>query len=152
MKLLFYYARQPNSTWLDRLIAKVDGGVFSHVEIITAQDDQYTHTRGCHAGRGGVTTGLYTEPIDRFMVLEAHSEVFSDSEVLTRALQIKGSYSYLGALKTVFKWIPKSMVGYCCSTWVATVLGIDNPKNIGIKDLYFIVMQSNTANPDINRV
>ena len=56
--MLFYRAfDNPHATLLDKLVAWLDGGIHSHVEVVTNNAPWALHTVGCHLMRVGWMAG-----------------------------------------------------------------------------------------------
>jgi hypothetical protein len=138
--LLMFYKASYGTLW-DKLIAKLDGSPYSHVEIVLRweQVSDLSHylgttttisTIGCRADTGQVTTSLYSEfqSLDFILLPEASEEIYA---------HLDRNYSFLKLLRTKFNWwklFPKHTD--VCSTWVARVLGLIEPDKWGVKDLY----------------
>ena len=132
--LLFYPAKQPTATWLDRLVAWIDGGQFSHVEIVERIEANLVYTVGCHAGRGGVSRGIYNDIRERFELVTVDAYNPSIQAIIKGTMG--APYNYLGALRTVLPWLPEPTKGWCCSTWAADVLFLESAATFGVEKLY----------------
>ena len=130
--LLFYRAKgNPRATLLDKLVAHIDGGIFSHVEIVTKVDGYLVETVGCHLFRGGVSHGYYDTRLDscEFITVEAVDNGAAFFEAT------KGKrYSVYAALRTRWHWLPRLWGGWCCSSWASTYLGWANADVLGVED------------------
>ena len=131
--LLFYRAfNNPTATILDQLIATIDGGQFSHVEIIESSDNMNeVRTIGCHAVRGGVTRGYYDlkKSACEIIVIESDADPFG---YFNRTFG--QPYSYVGAARTRWNWLPETK-GHCCSSWLARAFQLLQPEFYGVEDL-----------------
>ena len=132
--LLFYRAKgNPRATLLDKLVAWVDGGIFSHVEIVTKVDSYLVETIGCHLFRGGVSRGYYDTRIDSCEFKSFESTNNGGALFLATAGRW---YSVYAALRTRWHWLPRLWGGWCCSSWVAAALGWANADTLGVQDVY----------------
>ena len=137
--LLFYRARgNPRATILDKIVAWLDGGIFSHVEIVTRVDGYHVYTVGCHLFRGGVSRGYYDTRVDscEFVTVEAvdNGAAFFEATLGKR-------YSICAAMRTKWHWLPR-LGGWCCSSWVAAALGWAHAETLGVRDVYEMALLS----------
>lgn len=137
--LLFYRASgNPGATILDKLVAWIDGGIFSHVEIVTKVDGYLVETVGCHLFRGGVSRGYYDTRIDSCEFVTVHAN--DNGSCVFAATQGK-RYSIYAAMRTKLHWLPR-LGGWCCSSWVAAALGWANAETLGVRDIYEMALIS----------
>lgn len=138
--LLMFYKASYGTLW-DKLIAKLDGSPYSHVEIVLGIEDYqnitqylgkvaFITTSGCRADTGMVSSSRYWEfeSLDFVFIPESQPNIESHNQ---------RKYSFLKLLRTKFDWwklFPQHTD--VCSTWVARVLELQNPDSYGVKDLY----------------
>ena len=118
--LVFYRAK--NGTLLDKLVAWLDGGPHSHVEILDTEFGGYLLTYGAHLGRGSVSRGIYNPEECDFYVVN------SDIDLEAFYKKTEGEpYRVWAAMRAKWNWLP-DFGGWCCSTWIAAALGLPDFK------------------------
>ena len=131
MKIIAYKASA--GTWLDKLIAWLDGSQYSHVELVLGQDKTHYITTGCHWGRGGVSVGyIRINPLewDEFVTPDVVSEAMESTALMAR----DRGYAIHKLPRTKWRWWPTFGRGFVCSTYLAWLLGFNDPDSYGVKD------------------
>lgn len=129
LKYIFYKANSTNATWLDKLVAKLDGGRFSHVEVVIGETDTHWKTVGCRISRGGVTPATIAKTSDWITAAD-------DIELPNFIGELYTPYSILKAPRTRWKWFPSLGKGLVCSTFVAKMQGRADYEYMGVQDLW----------------
>ncbi len=149
MQLLFYKGRKkdnPQATIFDRAICWIDGGKYSHVEFIVPTSQPitgYYKTWGSHAGRGGVSQGLYLDNSE-IDIVEINDNCLG--ALYNNMGRLFGDYDYLGLPRTKLDWWPKSKNNWFCSSLMGKCFMIQGYQYMGVEDFYQWVM----ANPKLN--
>lgn len=141
--LLFYNGMRsnPDATLLDWIVAKADGGKYSHVEIVTSAPRRVSssmvavHTVGCHLGRGGVSTGYYhiDDNEDDCLLITVEVENSLDLDTFYSNTS-SDPYSIIAALRTKVNWLPDTK-GWCCSTWIAREMNLADYDFQGVENI-----------------
>ena len=138
--LLFYRAfDNPHATLLDKLVAWIDGGIHSHVEVVTNNAPWALHTVGCHLMRGGVSAGDYTAEADYCDIVTF--DAVDNAHALYLATRGQG-YSILAAAATRWHWLPTR--GWACNVWAAAACGMDG-RRLPIWKLFEIACASKAS-------
>lgn len=135
-KLLWYKGRasdNPRSRIFDNLICLIDGGKYSHVEFIEGETITHYQTFGSHAGRGGVSYGLYPRSQ---LGIEYDIMTLADEPVYDTHVLLGSGYDYLGLLNTKLSWWPQRPNKYFCSELIAEAYGLEDPSTWGVERLY----------------
>ena len=152
MQLLFYKGRKvdnPRATIFDRGICWVDGGKYSHVEFIIPTSQPiagYYKTWGSHAGRGGVSEGLYNEN-EAFDIVEIDDSYLW--ALYNNIGRLFGKYDYLGLPRTKWSWWFEPGDRFFCSALMGECFMIPGSQYMGVEDFYQWVMNNPLLNAKI---
>ena len=127
MKIIFYRASTGNL--FDKLVSKIDGGIYSHVEIVVDETPTHWVTIGSSNRDGGVRAGFFSK--------SDHWDIVEISESLKDGTPYLGhGYDWIGLLTTVWGWWPNCKNRWVCSAFVAKLAGLPSPKEWGVQDIY----------------
>lgn len=126
-KLIFYRAKSGNL--FDKLVAKIDGGEYSHIEIVIGQTPTHWETIGSSNRDGGVRLGFFRKST-HWDIVEISAELADGESYLDQG------YDWLGLLTTVWGWWPNCKKRWVCSAFVAKLAGLPNPKEWGVQDIF----------------
>ena len=126
-KLVFYKANYGNI--FDKAISLVDGGPYSHVELVTAENENYWTTFASSNREGKVRM--------RLMPKSDHWDVVDVGPIRTKDLEryLGADYDWIGLGRTIWDWFPAQDDAWVCSAILAEVFGLENPKTYGVEDL-----------------
>lgn len=126
-KLLFYKAASGNL--FDKLVAKVDGGTYSHVEIVVSETATQWVTVGSSNRDGGVRIGYFRKS-DHWDTVQIKPELKDGTAYIGQG------YDWIGLGTTVYPWWPNCKKRWVCSAFVAELAGLPSPKEWGVQDIF----------------
>jgi len=128
MKLALYTATRPGLAGIyNRLVRLIDGGPFSHCELIFSDGM-------CASASfidGGVRYKEMTPDPAKWEVRDLPSDF---DEAAARAwfdAHLGAGYDIAGNLRFVFRWWPHSKTKWFCSEAIAAALGLPEPADLG---------------------
>lgn len=135
--LAFFKAEM--GTWADKLISRVDGCQYSHVELVVKRQDgdrMYYRCYSSHMADGGVRVknlNLTEERWDLIPVPEKFDLAYALEFFQHNA---QGKYDWMGLFSTILNWWPHGKKRWFCSELVSAMMQLPNPQTMGIKKLY----------------
>lgn len=126
MKIIFYRASTGNL--FDKLVSKIDGGIYSHVEIVVSETDTHWVTIGSSNRDGGVRIG-YLRKSDHWDIVQIGQDLEGGTTYIGHG------YDWIGLLTTVWSWWPNCKNRWVCSAFVAKLAGLPSPKEWGVQDI-----------------
>lgn len=135
--LAFFKASKGNL--IDKLIGKVDGSPYSHVELVIKRKEgmrTYYDCYSSHMNDGGVRIKqmlLNGNKWDLIPVPESVNLPYAFTFFKENCL---GKYDYLGLFTTILNWWPHGKKRWFCSELIAAMMQMPHPERTGIKDLY----------------
>lgn len=131
-KIILYKANRGNL--FDKLVSKIDGGPYSHIEIVTRETPTHWITIASSNRDGGVRSG-YIPKSDNWDVIQTDIK-FGDNPFIR---YLRDDYDWPGLATTIWPWFPSLPHAWVCSSFVAEVLGLPDPKTYGVADIVAVI-------------
>lgn len=135
--LAFFKAKSGN--WADKLIGLVDGGKFSHVELVIRRTDERVPYYTCfssHMSDGGVRVKQLLLDDNKWELIPLPEEYDTQYAIKLFQHNIDGKYDWLGLFTTILNWWPHGRNRWFCSELIATMLKLPHPERCSVEDLY----------------
>ena len=127
-KLIFYKAHTGNC--FDKAVGKIDGGEYSHVELVIRETDTHWITVGASNRDGAVRVGTIAKTA-HWDTVNIAPEPPQDASYYLHA-----GYDWIGLGRTIWKWWPYCKRRWVCSTFIASLYCLPDSRSWGVQDIY----------------